>query len=386
LPSVAVLQGIATGHIAVPSDSPDQIFKRSYNRIQTEYDKKIDSNQLKYAGIQGMMSSLGDPHTMFLPPVMSEEFERDTQGNFVGVGARLGKDPLGAKLQAVFEDGPAYRAGLRAGDTITAVDGKSTAGVLMGDIVQKIRGKEGTTVRITVERAKTHKKETVSIRRALVMMPTAEDQYLKDQEIGYLTVSQFSENTTEQFDRALNRLSTNNLKGLIIDLRGNPGGLLETADDMLSRFVDDKVVVTMKGRDGKQEIAKTNSGYTRTFHYPIVILINEDSASASEIFSGVLRDYHIATLVGTHSYGKMSVQNVFKLEDGSSAKITIAKYYLPNFEEISRKVDDYGQYVSGGINPDIISEFNPDDADITLGDPKTDPQLKKAIEVIQSKQ
>jgi carboxyl-terminal processing protease len=160
--------------------------------------------------------------------------------------------------------------------------------------------------------------------------------------------------------------------------------LLETAKEMLGRFVDDKVVVRMKMRGDAEEVHNTPSGEVHNFTYPIVVLVNEDSASASEIFSGVLRDYKKATLVGEHTYGKECVQEVKAFRDGASAKITIARYYLPGGQDFSRKVDDDGQYLSGGIEPDVKVDLDLDKI-TTYGDLKTDNQLQKAIEVLKSK-
>jgi carboxyl-terminal processing protease len=173
---------------------------------------------------------------------------------------------------------------------------------------------------------------------------------------------------------------------LIIDLRGNPGGLLESAREMLSRFVDTKLVVKMKFREGNEEVAKTYPGLVHGFNYPIVLLVNEESASAAEIFSGALRDYGLATLVGEHTYGKASVQNVFPLKDGSSAKITIAKYYLPSGQDIGRKLDSYGEFKTGGLEPDVVQDFDGLDQNAVYGDPVKDPQVAKSISVILSKQ
>jgi carboxyl-terminal processing protease len=182
----------------------------------------------------------------------------------------------------------------------------------------------------------------------------------------------------------LAKIEKHHLRGLVLNLRDDPGGLLETAIELLSRFVEDKVVVKMKGREGHEEVARTYTGSKHNFNYPIVVLINEDSASAAEIFSGVLHDYQLATLVGEHSYGKASVQNVRMLVDGSSAKITIARYFLPGGEDIGRKVDDDGQYISGGLQPDVKVDLDLD-KNVTPGDLKTDTQLQKAVEIIRQK-
>jgi carboxyl-terminal processing protease len=222
-------------------------------------------------------------------------------------------------------------------------------------------------------------------KRATVVTPTVTGgKVLPGTNVGYFNISSFSEPTAQQFDQELAKVEKEHIGGLVIDLRDNPGGLLETAVDMLSRFVEDKVVVTMKMRDSKEEVARTYSGQRHPFNYPIAILINEDSASAAEIFSGVLQDYRLATLVGNHSYGKASVQNVTPLIGGSSAKITIARYFLPSGRDIGRKVDDEGQYISGGLNPDVKVDMDLD-KQVIFGDVKTDTQLQKAVEVLQGK-
>ena len=335
--------------------------------------------------LRAWVASLGDPHTIFLPPQEAQAFSDETKAKFGGVGARLGTDPLGAKVSTVFEDEPAYAAGIRKGNLITAVDGVSMAGKDIEDIVERIKGKEGSIVRLTVVQAGKDKPVVLAVRRARIVAPTVDGNVLPNTSIGFMDISQFSEPTAMQFDSEIEKLESHNIKGLIIDLRDNPGGLLETASEMLSRFVENKVVVTMRFRNGSEEIERTSSGELHDFRYPIVVLINEDSASAAEIFSGCLHDYGKATLVGTQSYGKASVQNVFPLVDRSSAKITIAKYFLPITPYFGRQVDADGVKISGGLKPDVMVDLN-EDQQVTIGDPSTDNQLAKAIEVIKSKQ
>lgn len=366
--------------------SPELVFKRAYGRILSDFYRAVPPKDLKYAGMEGMMASLGDPHTLFLVPHVAADFDLEIDASFVGVGARLSPDPLGAKAASVFEDGPAYAAGMRKGDLIVAVDGVPTAGKILDNIVATIRGKEGTMVKLSIIKPGRASVVVLSMPRQRVTTPTVESSFLKASNVGYMSVATFSEPTAEQFDRELAKLEQNaGMKGLVIDLRGDPGGLLETAVDMLSRFVESKVVVKMKFRDGHVETAATYTGFKHNFAYPVVVLINEDSASAAEIFSGVLHDYKLATLVGEHSYGKASVQNVFPMRDGASAKITIAHYFLPSSPDISRKVDADGAYLSGGLPPDVKVDL-PDDVPVTVGDPtKNDTQLIKAIELIQAK-
>ncbi|MCB8932783.1 MAG: S41 family peptidase [Fimbriimonadaceae bacterium] len=363
--------------------SATQTFRAAYQRISTDYYKGVDGKKLKYAGIEGLMGALGDPHTVFMEPAQAKEFQVETQANFVGIGARLSPDPMGARVASVFEDGPANRAGLRVGDSISGVDGESVVGKTVEFIVSKIRGKEGTPVRLQIVRPGAPKPLELSIRRSQVITPTVEGKLLPGS-IGYVAVASFSEPTNAQFSKELGKLGPG-LKGLIIDVRNNPGGLLETAVEMLSRYADDKVVVKMRMRDGREEVAKTYYGQRKPLGYPVIVLVNEESASAAEIFAGALRDYKLATLVGEHTYGKASVQNVYALVDGSNAKITIARYFLPSGQDISRRVDEDGQYVSGGLQPDYKVELDLT-TQVVFGDPDKDPQLKKAIEIIQSKE
>lgn len=373
--------GLLFGVRSASAATPEEEFQHAYTEILNDYVKPVDRSDLKYAGMEGLMASLGDPHTMFMPPKMAEAFNDETSANFGGVGARLSPDPLGAKIVTVFAGGPAATAGIESGNIVTGVDGKSVTGVEIDDIVTKIKGKEGTNVRLTVIEKDKDKPVTITVKRARITAPTVDTKYLPDSQIGYMAIASFSEPTANQFDDGLKSLESHPLKGLVIDLRDNPGGLLETAVDMISRFVEDKLVVTMKFRDGHEEVARTYPGSLHTFNYPIAILMNEYSASAAEIFAGCLHDYGRVKLVGTHSYGKASVQNVFRLVDKSSAKITIAKYFLPETPFFGRKVDQYGAYVSGGLMPDLKVELSTDTA-VTYGDPSTDNQLSKAIQLL----
>jgi carboxyl-terminal processing protease len=386
IPSTRAL-AIALGSSPNANLSPEQIFKQSYRHIVDSYYKPVKTLELKYAGMEGLMAALGDPHTMFLVPRVAEDFALETRANFVGIGARLSPDPLGARIATVFDDGPADRAGLEKDDIITTVDGKAYVGKDVDAMVTKIRGVEGTQVRLGILKKGDSRPKTIVVRRAKIITPTVEGSYLAESQIGYITLQSFSEPTADQFDRVLDKLERNPLQGIVIDVRGNPGGLLETAVEMVSRFVEGKTVVTMKDRDGRRSRASSQFGLMRNMPYPVAILIDEDSASAAEIFAGVLHDYRKATLVGTHTYGKASVQEVKELIDGASAKITIAKYFLPSGEDIGRKVDVDGQYMSGGLKPDVevkIDEgrqFSFSD----FGNPQRDPQLKKAIDVLIGK-
>jgi carboxyl-terminal processing protease len=393
LPKLSTFASMIDTALAENRPSPEQEYLQNYDRIRGDYYKKVASDKQIYAGMEGLMSSLGDPHTMFMPPQVASEFSNETNGSFVGIGCRLSTNPLGAEAVSVFDNGPALKAGLKTGDVITGVNGASVVGFEIDDVVKKIRGEEGTIVKLKVLRGAKLQPVVLAVTRARVETPTvSETKVIPKTQFGYFQVASFSEPTPRQFDDELAKLEKQHINGLVIDLRDNPGGLLETAKDMLSRFVDDKSVVTVRYRDGHEETVSTDSGEVHNFKYPIVLLVNEDSASAAEIYSGVLQDYKLATLVGTHTYGKASVQNVWHVvgddDQSASAKVTIAHYFLPRgpSHDIGRKVDEEGQYISGGLKPDVEADLDPDSATkITIGDIATDTQLQKAVEVLKQK-
>jgi carboxyl-terminal processing protease len=378
--TVTTFLGIDSGGKAL---SMGQQFQQTFNKVSNEYYKPTDPKRIKYAAIGGMMASLGDPHTTFLEPSTAKAFDMETQARFFGIGARLMPDPLGVKIANVFSNSPADRAGLKPGDTVTVIDGVVVAGKTPDEIADKIRGPKGTVVNLQVVRNGSAAPINLRAVRDQIITPTVEGKLVNSNDIGYLSVSQFSAPTANQFLTEVKKLEESGIKGLVIDLRSNPGGLLNTASDMLSLFAADKVVVSMKERT-TTTVEKTASGQVRQWKYPVVCLVNEDSASAAEIFAGCLRDYGIAQLIGEHTYGKASVQNVLPLRDNASVKITIARYFLPTTPDIGRKVDEDGQYISGGLIPDFLVKIDPNE-NFVPGDTKTDPQLRKAIEVLISK-
>lgn len=361
--------------------TPAEIFQTNYNYILSNFGGSVDGESLKHAGISGLVASLQDPHTNYLEPKIAESFNIQTKGDFVGIGARLTQDPLGASVYSVFDEAPAHDAGLKAGDVITHVDGKSMAGEVIDDIVELIKGDEGTKVTLTVLRE--GKSQPIRVVRKRVYIPTVEGKMLPNK-VGYISILGFSEPTALQFQQAWEDLSKQGVTSLVIDLRGNPGGLLNSAQDILSYFVEDKTVLTMKGRDGASERVLTHSGRLLGINVPIAILVNDESASAAEIMSGVLQDYGKAILVGDHTYGKASVQDLYPLPGDASLKVTIARYYLPSGRDISRKIDEDGSYISGGLAPDIKEELKINQ-DTRIGVPGHDSQLDRAIEALRQK-
>lgn len=382
-PSMASLQALVDPRVA-KKQTPTQIFQSQYNIVVADASVKANPERLKYAAMSGMFDALGDPHTNFLEPIDADSLKLETRGDFVGIGARLASDPSGARVAVVFKGSPAEKAGVKPGDTIIEVDGKSTTGKDTDEIVKHIRGQEGTVVRIKFLRDKSASPLELQIKRAVVILPSADGRMLANENTGYISITGFAQPTAAQMDLAIRDLLTHKPDGIIFDLRGNPGGLLDAAVDMLGRFVEGKPAVSTRMRGGKMQTTHTPYGKLIQIPCPVVILMNEDSASAAEIFSGVLQEYGKATLIGEHSYGKSSVQNVKNLVDLSSAKITIAKYFLPSGRDIGRKLDEDGEYVSGGLKPDIAVPFDYE-ADTLIGEPKTDGQLRKAVEFIKSK-
>ena len=366
----------------VKSQSPNEVFTEHYGHILAASLRQAKADDLKYAAMTGAVASLGDPHTNFLEPRINEAFTLDVKGDFVGIGARLTDDPLGAKIVSVFKGGPAEKAGLMAEDVVSTVNGKEVAGTEVDKIVSQIRGEPGTTVQIGVVRPGKSGLVSVTAVRQKVNIPTAEGKII-DGDIGYIQVSGFSAVTASQFADAMNEIDAKRPKGLILDFRGNPGGLLNAAIDMLSLFVSDKVVVTVKYGNGKTEAGTTPSGKAMNLGYPVTILVNEESASASEIFTGAMKDYGKATVIGTHTYGKASVQDLHQLPESASLKVTIARYFLPSTPDISRKVDEDGAYVSGGIKPDIEEAFKFAPGS-RIGVPGKDNQLDRAIRFLRT--
>lgn len=381
-PDVRALQRLA-GVAPVDERTPIETFRDNYSLIVSRHVRPVDETRLKHMAMSGLVASLGDPHTSYLEPRVNESFRLETRGDYVGVGARLSEDPLGARIVTVFRDGPAFRAGVAPGDVIVSVDGNDVGGMAVDQIVDQIIGQAGTRVRLTVVRSGTEKPLQFEIVRRRISIPTVEHKMLPGQ-FGYVHVSSFSEPTPLQFAEALRDLDQRNPEGLVIDLRSNPGGLLESAVQMLGLFVSDKPVVSMKQRGGRSADVRTPRGMVKPLSYPVVVLINEQSASAAEIMAGVLRDYGIAVLVGEHTYGKGSVQDLHQLEDGASVKLTIAKYFLPSGEDISRKQDEDGVYLSGGIKPEVEVKFDEREGAV-FGEPGKDSQLDRAMQVLREK-
>lgn len=360
-----------------PQDVDFSLFWKAWNTLDDKYvdDSKIDYQKMLYGAISGMVNSLGDPYTVFFEPVTSKKFQEEIKGSFGGVGIEVGKKNDVLTVIAPLKDTPAFKAGIQSGDRIVKIDGKPTAGMAIDDAVNMIRGKKGTKVTLTILNAKNESKDFVLIRDT-ISVPTVEWKLLDSngKKVAYMHIYAFNENVDSEFKKATEEILKSNAQALIVDLRNNPGGLLDSAINLAGSFVEkgQPVVSEIFGNGLKNEFPSRGNAALKK--YPAVLLVNGGSASASEILAGALHDNLKLKLIGEKTYGKGSVQELDGLGDGSSLKVTIAKWYTPSGVSISEK----------GIEPDIKVELTDDQKkDMILGDPEKDLQLQKALEVLK---
>jgi carboxyl-terminal processing protease len=326
--------------------------------VRKEY---VDTNsvsykELTYGALKGMLNSL-DPHSQFMEPQAYEDMKEDTEGKFGGLGIVISMSKEGfLTVVAPMEDTPGARAGLLPGDRIIKINGKVTEKMSLQDAVHQLRGDPGTKVTITIFRAKAKdpgdKIKDHTIERAIIDNPSVKDAKILEDGIGYVRITQFNEPTAAEFEKALTKLEGQGMNALIIDLRNNPGGLLESARKVASEFVPaHKLIVSTEGRDPAQKITYTSDPGKKRLDYPLVILVNAGSASGSEIVAGALQDLRRAVLVGETTFGKGSVQSIIQLRDGSALRLTTAKYYTPSHKVIHEH----------GVTPDIIVPISEED-------------------------
>lgn len=316
--------------------------------IQKNYVEETDLKKIIYDSIKGMVSNL-DPHSAYMPPEIYKELQVETKGSFGGLGIEITiKDGILTVVSPI-EDTPAYQAGIKTGDKIIMIEDESTKDMSLMDAVKKMRGKPGTQINITVMRDVFKEPKEFSIKRAIIKITSVKHKVIEE-DFGYVRISQFQENTSAEFKKALKSLETDitHLKGLILDLRGNPGGLLDQAVQISDEFLDSGLIVYTEGRLESQKMQFHANKNTALHDYPLIVLVNGGSASASEIVAGALQDHHKALIIGTQTFGKGTVQTIYPLNDGSGLRITTAKYYTPSHRSIQEK----------GIEPDIIVEDN----------------------------
>lgn len=375
------------------SDDPYQqmaLFTRTIERIRESYveTNKTAYQELVHGALAGMLQSL-DPYSQFLDADMYKDMQDDTAGQFGGIGIVVGiKDEM-LTIIAPMEDTPGYRAGLQAGDIIIAIDEKPTEDMALSDAVKAMRGASGSKVKLTVLRESALDPLNFEIERAIIEVATVKDAHFLEDGIGYVRVTQFSEPTAAALQKELDRLKSEGLRALVLDLRNNPGGLLVSAIDVSQKFLDrNQVIVSTQGRDSRQNRVYRSRNKPRYPDIPIVVLVNAGSASASEIVAGALQDNKRAVLVGEKTFGKGSVQSVLPMDEGTAIRLTTAKYYTPSERLIHER----------GIEPDIVVPMQPEDqerlrgnhvvSDLEIEDADKkmevdDIQLQRAVDVLK---
>jgi carboxyl-terminal processing protease len=317
--------------------------------IQNNYvdEDKVKSQALVQGAIKGMMGQL-DPFSQYMDPQENTDMKQDTQGSFGGLGIEISMKAKVLTVVSPIEDTPADKAGIKSGDSITKINGESTDGMELMDAVHKMRGEAGTKVVITIYRDGFEAPKDFSITRAVIKIRSVKSNMLEGK-VGYIRLSSFMGKSAEDFDAALSALEAKGAQSLIVDVRNNPGGLLNAAAEISGNFVPKgKVVVSTAGRYKDKDMRFESEG-TGDWHKPTVVLINGGSASASEILAGALQDYGLAVVVGTKSFGKGSVQTIMPLSDGGALRLTTAKYLTPKGRSL------HGQ----GIDPDVVAEEEP---------------------------
>lgn len=333
------------------------IFARALSQIEAAHVDPPDQDRLVYGAIRGMVDTL-DPHSSFLDPDEYRILTDDTSGAFAGIGVEIDVRDGWLIVHGVIDGGPAQHAGLQAGDRFLALDGHPARDLRLSEAVRIMRGQPGTPVTVRVRREGREDSIELSIVREMIHVDAVETRVLSDRSV-YVRIRSFQETTTSELRRALDRAvattaSAGGVTGVLLDLRGNPGGLLDEAVRVSDEFLEDGLIVSTRGRDGVvlHEAHAQRAG-TRPSSWPIVVLVDYYSASAAEIVAGALQDHHRAVVVGTRTWGKGSVQNIIELPDGSALKLTIARYFTPNGTSIQAR----------GIEPDVrIEQLDPETA------------------------
>ena len=353
-----------------PKEVDWQILWDTIDKINQRYlDKPVDMTKLLYGAVSGAVSSLQDPYSLFLPPLAAEDFGNELRGSLEGIGAEIALKNEQLIVVAPISDSPAIKAGVKAGDYIIKVDSEDTRGMTLEQAVGKIRGPAGTKVTLTIFHKGQTKPVEIAITRARIEVKSLsyEIRQYQGQKVGVLKLRRFGDETEGQFEKAISEFLMKNVKGVILDLRNNPGGYLETSVAVASNWVaPGKIVVVQKGSEGNEQIYKAE-GANRLAGMPTVVLINGGSASASEIVAGALKDHGLAKLVGEKSFGKGSVQELIELSGKAELKLTIAKWFTPNGHDLNKE----------GLEPDEKVELTDEDFQNDR-----DPQMDKGLEVL----
>ena len=348
------------------------LFSEVLETIKEEYVDEIDQAEVMDSAINGVLQSL-DPYSAYMSPKSFIGMQTDTKGEFGGLGIEIGMESGVIKVIAPIDDTPASNAGIKSGDYIVKINEEQVQGKSLTEAVELMRGPVGSEINLTVRRKNVKKALDFKIKRAVIEVKSVDAKIIGDRKkIGYLRLKSFNENSNEQLSKNINKFEKNNkLNGYILDLRNNPGGLLTQAISITDFFLDDGEIVSTKGRkisETRRFFSKKGDGINGK---PLIVIINNGSASASEIVSGALKDHKRAIILGERTYGKGSVQSIIPLKNGGGIRLTISKYYLPSGKSISEI----------GVLPDILVEEIGDDFKINS---KTDNQLKYAVNLLKS--
>lgn len=346
------LAAVVVGRWTVPSVNAEgetyenlKVFTEVLSVVQRNYVEEVDTKELVYDAIKGMLRDL-DPHSTFMPPHAYKEMQIDTKGEFGGLGIQISLRDGILTVIAPIEDTPAWNAGIKAGDMIMKIDGEPTKSMSLQDAVNRMRGPKGTPVTISVAREGWKELQDFTIVRDIIKIKSVKSKVI-DESIGYVKISQFQERTSSDLARAIEELEKEGVRSLVLDLRNNPGGLMSSAVDVAGQFLEQgRLVVYIKGRSGERTEYKARDG-GKVFEKPMVVLVNQGSASGSEIVAGALKDWNRAVILGVKTFGKASVQGMIPLSDGSGLRLTTARYYTPSGLSIQNT----------GIEPDIEVEL-----------------------------
>jgi len=349
-------------------------FWKAWNILNKKsiYAKKVSDQDRVWGAIEGMTSSLGDPYTVFFPPEENKLFNDEIQGSFDGIGAEIGIKDKTLTIISPLKDSPSWKAGLKAGDKIIKIDSNSTTDITVDKALTLIRGAQGTIVTLTVLRDGEKETREIKVTRDKIDVPVI-DTELRPDNIFVIKFYSFSQNSADLFKDALKKFIDSGSHKLVLDMRGNPGGYLDSAVNIGSWFIDEGKVIVSEDFEGNDKTINYRSHGPKIFtdKLQFIVLVDGGSASAAEILAGALQEYGVATLVGTKTFGKGSVQELIDITDKTSLKVTVAKWLTPNGKSISLQ----------GLEPDINVPFTQKDADTN-----NDPQMNKAVEILEAKQ
>lgn len=360
------LQHINEGIISSDTETKLSYLKKLIDETYLHDIKEKDLNEGIY---KGYVEGLGDQYSAYYDKKETKELTESLDGSFSGIGAVMTQDASNGviTITRVYDDSPAKKAGIKTGDILYRVEEKTVTGKDLDKVVSWIKGKKGTKVNLTLLRGTNSDKIKVTATRDVINVETVKYKVLENQ-IGYISISEFDSVTGAQFAKALKQLQKKNIEGLVVDLRNNPGGSLSTVCDILDSILPKGLIVYTKDKNGKKE--EYTSDEKHRLNLPMSVLVNGQSASASEIFAGAVQDYGKAEIIGTQTYGKGVVQNLFDLKDGTCVKLTTSEYFTPKGRNIDGK----------GITPDVKIEYK-----YNAKDPKADNQLDKAVSVVKDK-